>query len=173
MRLLMAAVAGLFMVACLPADTSPSGPSDDPPPSDRLVTDAPSIIEIVAEEYRYEGIPAKLGVGTRMSLRNGGAEPHELVVLRLRENSSIEGFVQLSEHEMLERAEVIGVLVASADETAEGTITIVKAGSYVAVCFISVGAGADHEHVHDHSAAAEPSQVQHYAIGMYASFVAG
>jgi len=133
----------------------------------------PSMIEIVAVDYRYEGIPAKLDIGTRLSLRNEGAEPHEVVILRLREDTGIEDFVHLSEREMLEGAETIGVLVASPDQTAEGTITIGEAGSYVAVCFVSVGADADDEHVHDNSAAAPPTQVQHYAIGMYASFAAG
>lgn len=119
-------------------------------------------------------------MGTRLSLRNKGTEPHELVLLRVREDTSIESFVQLKQEEMLARAETIGVLVAAPEAKADGTITVSEAGSYVAVCFIPVGTEDKHEHVHepspsthDPSPSTESVQVQHYSVGMYASFSAG
>jgi len=175
MRIVIAAVTVFFMVACQQANVPASATPEDVPPTTGNATDAPSTIEIVAVDYRFDGLPEILSVGTSLSLRNEGTETHELVLLRVQEDTDIESFVQLTEEEMLQRAEMIGVLVAAPDETAEETITVSEAGLYLAVCFIPIGTVDEHEHEHEHepSPSTESVQVQHYSVGMYASFSAG
>ncbi|MEO6578668.1 MAG: hypothetical protein ABIO99_07220 [Candidatus Limnocylindria bacterium] len=171
MRTFAIVLAGLLIVSCQLGDVSTSGTPPGVPATAQSASDPPAEIDVIAEDYRYDGLPATLAIGTKLSLRNEGTEPHELVMLRVNANTRIDALVQLSQEDMLAQSEQVGILVASPNRIAAETITIEEAGLYVAVCFIPVGTESEHEH--QHSASADVEEVQHYSVGMYASFFAG
>ncbi|MBA2634263.1 MAG: hypothetical protein H0U86_14910 [Chloroflexi bacterium] len=173
MRIFVIALAGLLIVSCQRGDVATSVSPPVVPATAQPASDPPLEIKVIAEDYRYDGLPATLTIGTQLSLRNEGAEPHELVLLRVSANTRIEAFVQLSQEDMLAQSEMVGVLVASPRRTADETITIEEVGLYVVVCFIPVGTESEHVHEHQPSASADIEQVQHYSVGMYASFSVG
>lgn len=105
-------------------------------------------ISVTAVDYRFEGLPDELPLGTTLTLQNEStAELHELVLLRLPddEDRSVNELLALPEGELeaLFTAPPALVLVAPPGEdgfVALGDGAVTEAGRYVAVCFIPTGA---------------------------------
>src|SRR6476646_6102118 len=45
-------------------------------------------ITVVAEEYRFEGLPTSVPVGTTITLDNQGTEVHEIVIVRRNDGAT-------------------------------------------------------------------------------------
>lgn len=58
-------------------------PVETEPVPTESVEDEPPIVEVTASDYKFEGMPLTVPVGTRISLTSvAGGEPHELAVFR-------------------------------------------------------------------------------------------
>jgi plastocyanin len=106
-------------------------------------------IVVTAVDYDFEGLPETVPVGTKISLVNGGTEPHEFVAMLIpaEETRPVEELVQLSEEELgavFGTAEPATVILAATGQTdvpgavvGDGTLT--EPGRYAIVCFLPVG----------------------------------
>ena len=105
-------------------------------------------VDVTAKDYAFEGIPAALEPGiTSFEFKNAGKESHELVLLRRNEGVT-ETFEQLLEMpEDQARSKVTGTGGTGGDPDDEDYLVAdLKAGEYLAICFISTGTtGDDHE----------------------------
>ena len=106
-------------------------------------------VAVTAVDYRFEGLPETVPVGTKISLTNGGTEPHEFVAMLIPEEETrpVEELVQLPEEELgaiFGAAEPATVILAATGQTdvpgavvGDGTLT--EPGRYAIVCFLPVG----------------------------------
>ena len=106
-------------------------------------------VVVTAVDYRYEGLPDTVPVGTKFSLVNEGTEPHELVALLIPadETRPIDELLQLPDEEIdaiFGAAEPATVILAATGQTdtpgavvGDGTLT--EPGRYAVVCFLPVG----------------------------------
>ena len=111
--------------------------------------DAGETIVVTAVDYGFEGLPETVPVGTKISLVNGGTEPHEFVAMLIpaEETRPVEELLQLSEEELgavFGAAEPATVILAATGQTdvpgavvGDGTLT--EPGRYAIVCFLPVG----------------------------------
>lgn len=64
--------------------------AEDPADDESADAAEPPIVEVLARDYEFVGMPQSVPVGTRISLTSAaGGEPHEMVVLRMDELSQI------------------------------------------------------------------------------------
>lgn len=106
-----------------------------------------SVLEVTGVEYAFQGLPTSLPAGTELGFTNTGAEVHELVLLRVADDTT-ETLEELLAMEAEGRdpmeeglVEFIGgePLFAAPSTTAEGTLPLEREGRYVALCFIPQG----------------------------------
>jgi hypothetical protein len=147
----------------------------------------PSVVAITAADYRFDGLPKSVAVGSTFTLANSSkAELHEAVAMRIpdAEKRSVGELAKLSDAELgaIFAGEPAFVLLAmpgaaAADQIAAvGDGTIAEAGRYAIVCFIPTG--ADPQEFMDAAATSEgPPEVEggppHFANGMYAEIKVG
>jgi hypothetical protein len=97
--------------------------------------------DVTAVDYAFEGVGETLPAGAHtFTFANEGEEPHELVILRIKdENDSIDELLQLPEEEGRARVEEAGGTFALPGEAGEPAQVDLEAGKYAFVCFIPVG----------------------------------
>jgi hypothetical protein len=100
-------------------------------------------VDATATEYAYSGLPAELPAGDYvLRLRNDGAEPHELQLVRVNDGvtESVEEILGLPEGEQLERVTPLTGVFAPPDGSALQVVRLADAGTYVALCLVPQGA---------------------------------
>lgn len=98
--------------------------------------------ELVATEYAYSGNEDEYPAGrTAFTLVNGGAEAHELAIIRKNDgvDATLEELMELPESEAETMTTFVGAtFVGSPGETGD-LIVDLEPGSYIAVCNIAAG----------------------------------
>lgn len=177
--------AGLFAVgltAC--GDNDDTSAADDPattvvdgdPTSDGHDSDH---VTVTAVDWSFEDLPESVPVGTKLSLKNEGDEPHELVAMRIPddETRSVAELVKLPPEEMFAvfgaDAEPAMVVLSKTGTTdtpgavvGDGTLT--EPGRYAIVCFLPVGAEDD---ILDAEGPPESDAPPHVSQGMFAELL--
>ena len=95
-------------------------------------------------EYAYTGLPTSVPVGTTLTFTNNGAEVHEMVLLRIGDETTetLEELLAMDAEgrDPMEEGlvEFIGgePLFAAPGTTAEGTLPLDREGRYVVMCSI-------------------------------------
>jgi len=142
------------------------------------------VVEVVASDFAFGGIPETVAPGTRFALTNASdKELHEMVVFRIvdTETRPIDELVALPEAELQAvlvpgPPTMVQLTFPGSDEAipAVGDGTVTEPGRYAVVCFIPEGVDPQ-----EYMAAAEqsgdgPPDVEggppHVAKGMYAEF---
>ncbi len=98
-------------------------------------------IAVRGVESAFENMPGKLAAGEHVfQFTNRGKEPHEMVVVGLREGSaSIRDVLRLPEQEATSRLNIVGRSVADPGQEGPSLKAQLKAGNYALVCFLPVG----------------------------------
>lgn len=181
----MALVVSLGLVSCGGDDDTASASDDNASATaadDASVSDDAPILEILAVDYAFEGLPDSVEAGTRLRLTNDApGELHELVAFRLDddEERSVEEIVNLPPEEMeaaLGAPTTVILAPPSSEQVAVpiGDGTLEEPGRYALVCLIPTGADPD-----EYMAAAADSDgppdvaggAPHIAHGMYGELV--
>ena len=123
--------------------TSVVAQSEEPSADPVATPGATATIEVVGVEYAFAELPELVEAGTAVAFVNSGAEFHELAVGRiLDDETTLEELVALAgaaftdgSVEMLPE----GPLVANPGETAEGTLSLLVPGRYLATCLVPQG----------------------------------
>ncbi len=145
-RLLRLAVAAtLLLGACA---TEEGAEEDEEEAAATATTQPAEEISVTAKDYAFDGIPAQIDAGSKLSLMNSSAkEVHELIALKLAEGESrpVADLVKLPEAELErvlagEPATVLVALPNSEGMAVEGDGSLAEAGRYMFVCFIPTGA---------------------------------
>jgi hypothetical protein len=176
---LFAVVAAFSLAAC--GDDSAAEATDTVDPDEGT---APSIVEVSAIDFSYEGLPGKVSAGTKLTLSNDApAELHELVAFRLPddEERSLEEILALPPDQM---SGAFGgpprtVLLAAPDGepiAAVGDGTLSEPGRYAVICFIPTGVPAEEYLAAAAQAGDGPPQLEgygppHLAHGMWAELI--
>ncbi|MDE0805498.1 MAG: hypothetical protein OSA99_19530 [Acidimicrobiales bacterium] len=185
-RRTLAVLALVGVVTACGDDDDTAAPTSETTAADDTVDDAvddSSTLEVTAVDYGYEGLPASVEAGTRLSVRNSSPnEIHELVAFRIPDDEarSIDELVALPPDELLGLVgpEPTMVLLAppGGDQIAAvGDGTVSEPGRYGIICVIPTG--ADPVEYLEASAASEggPPEVDggppHITQGMFAEFV--
>jgi uncharacterized cupredoxin-like copper-binding protein len=143
--------------------------------------DGPTEVEVVGDDYSYEGLPESIVAGTTLTLRNDSAEEvHELVAIRLDddERRGVDEIMQLPPEEL---DAVLGspsaVLIAPPDEVGNvvlGSEVFEDAGRYALFCAIPTDADPD-EYLAAAAVSDGPPDVPggppHFVSGMWAELV--
>jgi uncharacterized cupredoxin-like copper-binding protein len=89
----------------------------------------------------FENVPPTAAVGTAFSLRNDGAEAHEMALVRRNPGvaESFEELLQLPDDEAFAFITFVGQVMANPGATAEGTLVADQPGDYLMICFFPVG----------------------------------
>ena len=101
-------------------------------------------IEVGGVEYAFTGLPTSVPAGTELTLRNDGAELHEIFVMRVADDvtESFDELMAMGE-EAMTSGKVVPVseapLVVMPGETSEGSIALEQEGRHVAICFVPQG----------------------------------
>lgn len=178
-RGLAALALAITVVACGDDDDTATAPATT---TEATTVDVPTV-EVTAVDYGYEGLPATIEAGTRLSLVNSSPnEIHELVAFRIADDDtrSIEELVALPPEEMLglvgpEPSMVLLTSPGGDQIAAVGDGTVSEPGRYGVICVIPTG--ADPGEYLEASAASEggPPEVDggppHITEGMFAEFV--
>lgn len=140
------------------------------------------VLEVIAVDYGFEGIPERIEAGTRLRLRNDApGELHELVAFRLDDDDdrSVEDIVHLPPEEM-QAALGAPITVILAPPNSEqiavpiGDGTLSEPGRYAIICMIPTGADPD-EYLAAAASSDGPPDVgggaPHIAHGMYAEVI--
>lgn len=167
---------GLLLTGCGDEDDDVVA---DPSPTETVAGDGPAkTSEVTAVDYGYEGVPAVIEAGTRLSLVNASdAELHELIAVRLPddETRSVEELLELPEEELEPFfSEDVDVIVALPGDTdapgiVNGDGVLDEPGRYAFICFIPVG--ADPQALMDSLQSGEEPEADgppHFTRGMYA-----
>jgi plastocyanin len=138
-------------------------------------------VEVTAVDYKFEGLPATVKAGTKLTMTNGSTdEAHELVAIRLPDDEKrpVSELITLPDEELGEivSTEPAAVLIAGPGDDAMAVVgdgTLEEAGRYAIVCFIPVGADpaeilAPPSDDATPPAEEEPSGPPHASQGMYA-----
>jgi plastocyanin len=138
------ATAGLLALTLL--SFGPAAAQSESPATAGSEASAPSadVLQVTAVEYAFEGLPTSVPAGTSVGMTNGGAEVHELVIVRVADDvtQSLEELMAMEGDPMeLGLVEQVGEmpLFAAPGATAEGSLTLEREGRYVAICFIPQG----------------------------------
>jgi S-formylglutathione hydrolase FrmB len=125
---------------------APIAAQDEPTPERAIDMEGLSV-EVGGVEYAYTGLPTSLPAGSKLTFRNDGAEVHEMVVVRVADdttetleellaidaegrNPAKEGLVEFISDQRF---------IAAPGTTAQGTLPLQREGRYIAVCFIPQG----------------------------------
>ena len=176
----------LLAAAC---STSNDDASEQPEPEPSTTTTqaptttvAPAVVDVVAADYTYKGLPTEIEAGTTIRLVNESeAELHEFVAIRLPddETRSVAELMQLPPEELAAFFPLVETVILAPPGAegfaVEGTGTLTEPGRYAIICAIPTGADPD-EYM---AAAAEseggPPEVEggppHIANGMFAEVV--
>jgi uncharacterized cupredoxin-like copper-binding protein len=100
-------------------------------------------IGITADEYSFDGTPRRLSAGEhRFQLLNTGDEPHEMVIVRLKDGvSSVDEVLVLPEEEAMTKVEIVGQAQVEPGRKSEKLTVNLAAGRYALLCFIPTGDG--------------------------------
>jgi S-formylglutathione hydrolase FrmB len=173
--------------ALLLVSGAPIAAQDDEPTHSAMEAEGLTV-EVVGVEYAYRGLPTSLPAGSELTFRNDGADVHEMVVVRVTDDTT-ETLEELLAMDAEGRNPVNEGLVefisgqpfvAAPGTTVEGRVPLDREGRYIALCFIpqgltdvsilqSLGSGRD--------LAGAPPEVQaimanppHYSLGMIQEF---
>ena len=139
--LALVSAAALLLVSAAPIVAQDEAATDDSMDMEGLS------VEVGGVEYAYTGLPTSLPVGTELTFRNDGAEVHEMVLLRIGDETT-ETLEELLAMDAEGRdpvgeglVEFIGgePLFAAPGTTAEGTLPLDSEGRYLVICFIPQG----------------------------------
>jgi hypothetical protein len=141
----------------------------------------PTTVKVTAVDYEYHGLPTTLSVGDKLTLTNGATdELHEMVVMRVpdTEKRPVGELAKLPDSELgtIFAAAPAAVLLAppggAPQIPAVGDGTIAKAGRYVVIC--SIPLGADPQAYLNAPPSDGPPNVAggppHFTKGMYGEF---
>jgi hypothetical protein len=157
-------------------ESSSTAPDTTEPDSGDVAT------EVVAVDYRFEGLPERIDTGTTLTMRNDADhEAHELVAFTIppEETRSADELVMLPEGELFTVLPPEPALVLLAPPGEEATAVVgdgtLPAGRYLVACAIPTGADPDHYIQAVQEAAGGPPNVTggppHFTSGMYAELV--
>ena len=119
-------------------------------------------VDVTLEDYAFSGLPAELDKGTTaFRLTNAGAEAHEMFVVKLKGDATVDDLLAAEESEFDSLAEEVGGGFALPGEEGYATVALRKPGRYAAVCFIPVGTTSE---------TAEGTGPPHATQGMTAEF---
>lgn len=176
-KTVVAGVLLMLMVAAACADTDDTPTTSAPAARET----ASGTVAVTAVNYAFEGVPATVAAGSRLTLTNGAAdEVHELVAIRIpdAEQRPVTELMALPEAELesiLPPGPPALVLVAPPGEDAFpalGDGTLAEPGRYALVCFIPTGADPEEFLAAAQAAGAGPPQVDggppHFTQGMVA-----
>lgn len=125
-----------------------------------------AVLDVTADEFVFEGIPAELDAGpTRFRLDNEGGELHEVLVLRIDDDTEeeIDEILALPQEDALELVTPMGA-PAFADPGGQDVVVYdLIPGRYVAVCMIPEGLTSESDEP-------APGAVPHAAHGMITPF---
>ena len=145
---------------------------------------APAEVRVTASDFRFGGLPAKVRVGTKLTLANESAtELHELVAVKLpdTETRSVEELLQLPPEELeavapgLPAAVLVSLPNSPSAIPAVGDGTLTEPGRYAVICFIPTGIDPG-EYLAAAQAAGGPPQIPgagapHHQQGMFAELI--
>ena len=118
-----------------PTATAPS--TQDGSPTTTTSTAPPARLDLVAEDYDWTGLPDELPAGTYpMTLRNDGAEIHEIQVFRNPEHLTLPQLFDLGPVEMADHVEEAGGAFVGPGDTSEESVLDLEPGTYEVVCFV-------------------------------------
>jgi hypothetical protein len=164
-------------------DESSSTAPDTTEPAETAASDSgDGATEVVAVDYRFEGLPERIDAGTTLTMRNDADhEVHELVAFTIppEETRSVDELVMLPEGELFTvlPQEPALVLLAPPGEKATAVVGdgTLPAGRYLVACAIPTGADPDEFMQAVQEAAGGPPDVAggppHFTSGMYAEMV--
>jgi hypothetical protein len=123
-----------------------------------------SVTDVTGVDYAFEGIPDDVGRGVNLfKFTNEGAELHEMLVVRLKGDESLEELLALPERQAQRRTVFQGVTFAEQGATSYLYLDLARPGRYAAVCFLPVGST-------DQAAAESAEGPPHAAEGMATEF---
>lgn len=152
-------------------------------PTTTVAADEAASVEIVAVDFAFEDLPARVPAGTTLRMRNASSvELHEFIAYRLAdgEQRSAEDLMALPEQELgalFAREPDFGLVAAPGESSfpviGDGTLT--EPGRYLVFCAIPMGADPDQAIAAMQEAAQSqsgPPQIEggppHFTAGMYA-----
>jgi plastocyanin len=130
--------------------------------------EAPPAIEITGVDYAFEGLQSSVPVGTSFQFTNGGAEFHEMVLVRRNEGMTdpLEELLELPDEELGDKLTIAGGLFAAVGQSSPALLTVDQAGDYIVICFIPQGTTSSFPSAPGEGAEAPP----HAALGMVGEF---
>lgn len=151
-----------------PSDTASGAPSADPSGSAEGTQ-----VDVVGTEYAYSGLEASYSAPITITLRNEGAEVHEIVVVRKGDGvtQSWQELLALPQEQSGSLVSFSGVAFAEPGQTATDTVTASEPGEYLAICFIP--AGTTELPSMDPNASGPPdlgTGAPHFTLGMLTEF---
>jgi hypothetical protein len=172
---LLAAACGDGSTSAASTTSTTSAPPTTPEPA--------PVIDVLARDYRFDGIPATIATGSQLTLTNTSeAEVHELIAFRLPDTETR----TVAELMALPRAELEAVFQgppsmvlvappASGGFPAVGTGVLTEPGRYLAFCAIPVGADPAAYLAAAQAAGGQPTGVAggppHFVAGMATELV--
>lgn len=176
--------ATLGLGACSDDDADASSRSTEPPAPTAAPTDidasANTVVEVTMVDFAFEGLPATVPVGTRLTVTNDAeTELHEVVVFRLPddEDRSLTELTRLEPGDLIAAlGEPHSVLLAAPggpEIPAVGDGILTEPGRYALFCFIPTGVDVD-EYLTASADADHEGQPQvdggppHFVHGMFA-----
>lgn len=101
---------------------------------------SPVVLDTVAQDYEFSGIPARLTPRFyEFNFSNQGQHMHEILVLRKRDGvkRSWQSLLSLPEEKALKHVKFIGASFAKPGEDGKAIkAQYLKQGSYIALCFV-------------------------------------
>lgn len=134
---------GALVAACA-GGTAPSGSAASPDASAGPST-APDAsagqVEVVTTDYAFSDFGASLQGPVTFTMRNDGAELHEMVIVRKNDGvtTTFEELLALPEDEAFAQVQFVGQTMAEGGQTAPDALTATDPGEYLMVCFIPQG----------------------------------
>ena len=102
--------------------------------------------QVTFEDYAFVGLPDEIEKGkVAFELTNEGADAHEIFVVRLKGDTTVDDLLEAEEEELEDLAVPVGGGFALPGETNYTAMNLKKTGDYAAVCFVPVGTTADVE----------------------------
>lgn len=98
--------------------------------------------EIVATDYRYEGLAAEYPAGrTGFSVVNNGAEAHELAIIRKNDGVelTLDELLELPESESASMTTYVGATFVGPPGARSNLVVDLTPGNYIAVCNVPAG----------------------------------
>jgi hypothetical protein len=97
------------------------------------------VVPVTGTEYEFSGIPDELDAGIVLfEFTNQGAEIHELVVVQIQTDATLEELFELPEEEAFEQITFGAFTTAAQGETSYGYAKL-DPGTWTAACFFPVG----------------------------------